>query len=232
VSREAKILIAILIIVVGGLIGLFALANKTTPPPAGDKNAVVRDDSYKQGSGPIQVVEFGDYQCPACGQAYPILKQIEADFKGKVTFYFRNFPLTQLHPNANAAANAAEAAGAQGKYWEMHDKLYETQSDWGDLTKNLSAADAEAKWVGYAKDLGLDADKFKSAVENQQYQSRIDQDVADGNAQGINGTPTIYVNGQKVDNFSYASIRDAINAALAASPSPSPSSSPSASPHS
>jgi protein-disulfide isomerase len=211
VSREAKILTAILVVVVGGMIGLFAIANKSAPAPTGDKSKIIRDTSHKQGSGDVQLVEFGDYQCPACGAAYPNVKQLQKDYDGKVTFYFRNFPLTELHPNAMAGANAAEAAAAQGKFWEMHDRLYEKQAEWS----TLSAGDVTAKFVDYAKDLGLDADKFKKALDGKELQSVIDQDVADGTALGINGTPTFYFNGEQYTGKNdYSSLRDALEAKL------------------
>lgn len=210
-SKEAKILTGILIVVVGGMIGLFALANKSAPAPTGDKTKIIRANSHKTGSGPVQLVEFGDYQCPACGAAYPNLKQIMKDYDGKVTFYFRNFPLTQIHQNAMMGAEAAEAAGAQGKYWEMHDALYDNQKEWGELP----ASDAETKILGYAKGLGLNTDKMKSDIDNEQYKQVIEQDMADGNALGINATPTLYINGTQVQGgYDYATIRDAINAAL------------------
>ena len=212
-SKEAKILTAVLIVVVGAMIGLFALANKpdNTPAPKGDASKIIRDNSHKTGSGPVQLVEFGDYQCPACGAAYPNLKQIMKDYDGKVTFYFRNFPLTQIHQNAMLGAEAAEAAGAQGKYWEMHDKLYENQKDWGEA----NGTEAEDKIIGYAKDLGLDTNKFKTAIDNEQFKQTIEQDMADGNALGINATPTIYINGTQVQGgYGYATLRDAVNAAL------------------
>ncbi|HVQ43977.1 MAG TPA: thioredoxin domain-containing protein [Candidatus Saccharimonadia bacterium] len=204
-SREAKILTAVLVVIVGAMIGLFALANsgQNTPAPVGDKTKLIRDNSQKEGTGAIQLVEFGDYQCPACGAAYPGLKQLMKDYDGKITFYFRNFPLTNLHQNATASANAAESAGDQGKYWEMHDKLYETQSDWSTLS------DPTDKFVSYAKDLGLDTDKFKKALTDKQFQSLIDQDVADANALSVDSTPTLYFNGVKYDGKTdYASLRD------------------------
>jgi protein-disulfide isomerase len=234
VSREAKILTAILVVIVGGMIGLFAIANKPTPAPVGDKTKITRDSSHQEGSGTVKLVEFGDYQCPACGAAHPVVKQLMKDYNGKVTLYFRNFPLTQLHPNANLGAQAAEAAAAQGKFWEMHDKLYETQNDWA----NLSATEAEAKMVGYAKDLGLDADKFKSAIDNGDAQKVVDQDAADAAALNLNGTPTFFINGTQYNGKNdYASLRDAIEGALksagsspAANASPAADASPSASP--
>jgi protein-disulfide isomerase len=212
VSRESKILAAILVVVVGGMIALFAIANKpanTGPAPVGDKTKIIRDSSHKEGSGSVQLVEFGDFQCPACGAAYPNVKQIMKDYDGKVTLYFRNFPLYQIHKNARIGAEAAEAAGAQGKYWEMHDKLYESQKDWSEDT------DPTDKLVGYAKDLGLDTDKFKQALSNDQYNSVIDQDLADGNALNINATPTFFLNGTQLSGgFDYASLKKAIDAAL------------------
>ncbi len=198
-SREAKILSAILVVVVGGMIALFSLSNKSTPAPVGDKK-VIRDTSHKEGTGSVQLVEFGDYECPACGAAYPNVQQILKDFNGKVTFYFRNFPLTQIHPNAQISAEAAEAAGDQGKFWEMHNMLYANQKDWS------TDADPNNKLVAYAKSLGLDTTKFQNV---------IDQDEADGTALNIQATPTFYINGTQFQgNYDYASLRDAITAVL------------------
>jgi protein-disulfide isomerase len=214
VSRESKILIGVLIVVVGGMIGLFALANKSAssgPTPTGDKSKIIRDSSHKTGSGSVQLVEFGDYECPACGAAYPSVKQIMKDFDGKVTLYFRNFPLTQVHKNAMMGAEAAESAGAHGKYWEMHDALYDNQKDWGEL----NASDAETKVLSYAKNLGLDSDKMKSDIDNEKFKTVIQQDMADGTALGIQGTPTFYINGTQLQGgYDYPTLRDAINKAL------------------
>jgi hypothetical protein len=167
-STESKLLTGVLVAVVAGMIGLFVLANKPTnsgPAPVGDKTKVVRDSSHKEGSGSVQFVEFGDFQCPACGAAEPNVEQAMKEFNGKVTFYFRNFPLTTLHQNAMTAAQAAEAAGDQGKYWEMHDKLYQTQKEWETLS------DPTDKFTEYAKGLGLDGDKFKQAVQDEKFKS-------------------------------------------------------------
>jgi protein-disulfide isomerase len=211
VSKESKILIAILVAIVGGMIALFAIGNQGSDAPkaVGDKTKVTRENSHKTGTGAISVVEFGDYQCPACGAAHPNVQQLLKEYEGKITFYFRNFPLTNIHPNANTAAMAAEAAGAQGKFWEMHDKLYEAQKDWSD------EASPTDKLVGYAKDLGLDTEKFKKALADKEFQSIIDQDYADGEALGVQGTPTFYFNGvQHTGNASYASLRDQVEALL------------------
>ncbi|MEO7617450.1 MAG: thioredoxin domain-containing protein [Candidatus Saccharibacteria bacterium] len=211
-SREAKILTAILVVVVGGMIGLFiAFGGGGTPATkVTDAGKLTRSASHTQGSGKVQIVEFGDYQCPSCGAAYPIIKQLQSENANDISLIFRNFPLPQLHANALTAAEAAEAAGKQGKYFEMHDKLYETQKDWSTLSNPLDT------FVSYAKDLGLDQDKFKQDIEAENYKAIIDTDVADGNALGVNATPTFYINGKKMDSFDYPTLRDAIAAAKAA----------------
>jgi len=211
-SRESKILIGILVLVAAGLIGLFVAANNNSGSTSGTtstKGILVRANSHKTGNGAVQVVEFGDFQCPACGKAQPAVQQIKTEFAGKITLYFRNFPLSQ-HANALVAANAAEEAAAEGKFWEMHDKLYATQADWSDLTNDA----AIAKFADYATSLGLDPAKVTAAAKTQSYKSVIDQDVQDGTDLGVQGTPTFYVNGKATSGIDYPSLRDAINAAL------------------
>lgn len=209
-SRESKILIAILVIVVGGLIALFALANRDSSSPTQvDKTKLLNDASHKQGAGPVQVVEFGDFQCPACGAAHPNVKQLLKDFDGKVAFYFRNYPLTNIHPNALAAAEAAEAAGDQNKYWEMHDKLYEAQTEWSTLSNPTD------KFVEYATALGLDAEKFRQAVVAAKFKTTIEKDQADGTSLDLQATPTFFINGQKHEGgHDYPTLRKAVEEQL------------------
>jgi protein-disulfide isomerase len=214
VSRESKILIGILVLVVGGMIGLFMLTNTGSEPPTGetvDRAALVRSDSHKAGNGAVELVEFGDYQCPACANAHPYVNKILKDYEGKITFVFRNFPLTNSHPHALASANAAEAAAAQGKFWQMHDKLYESQKEWSPL----AASAVGDKFAEYAKALGLDGDKVKLAVADQAYKQLIDRDLADGATVNVSATPTFYVDGRKVTGSGEEGLRDAIDAALA-----------------
>lgn len=211
-TREAKILIAVLVVVVGGMIGLFvAFGGGGTPATkVTDAGKLTRSNSHTQGSGKVKIVEFGDFQCPSCGAAHPILKQLLSENTADISFTFRNFPLPQLHQNAMTAAEAAEAAGKQGKYFEMHDKLYETQKEWSTLSNPLDT------FVLYAKGLGMDENTFKQDVEGEAYKNLIDTDVADGTALGVNATPTIYINGKKMDAFDYPTLRDAVAAAKAA----------------
>jgi protein-disulfide isomerase len=215
VSRESKILIGILVLVVGGMVSFFVFAGGGNESPTGeavDRAILVRSDSHKKGNGAVEVVEFGDYQCPACGKAHPYVQKALKDYEGKITFVFRNFPLTNIHSNALAGANAAEAAAAQGKFWEMHDKLYESQDGW----VTLAAGPLGDTFAEYAKALGLDGEKIKTAVADHAYKELIDRDTADGTTLEVNATPTFYVDGRKVTTSSERGLRDAIDAALKA----------------
>ncbi len=151
--------------------------------------AVTADD-HVQGStqAPVTLVEYGDYQCSYCGEAYPILKEVQARLGKNLRFVFRNFPLTQVHPQAFIAAEAAEAAAAQGKFWQMHDKLYENQFD-------LSAESI----VIYAEQVGLDMDRFVREVNDGSHTKRIKHDFQTGVMSGVNGTPSLFINGERYD---------------------------------
>lgn len=135
-------------------------------------------------TAPLTLLEYGDYECPYCGQAYGIIKVVQNDLGENLCFAFRNFPLTQIHPNAQSAAEAAEAAGGQKKFWEMHDCLYENQN----------ALDDEYL-VEYARLLGLDISRFELDMSLHTYAPRIREDFISGVRSGVNGTPTFYING-------------------------------------
>jgi protein-disulfide isomerase len=142
-------------------------------------------------SANVTLVEFSDYQCPACGAYHPLVKQLLSDFAGKLSFVFRNYPLS-YHPDALAACLAVEAAGLQGKYWQMHDKIFETQATWSTSTN------AKEVFLDYAKDLGLDVDKFAQDLESTTVKNKVESDYNDGVKIGISETPTFYLNGQKL----------------------------------
>lgn len=208
-TKESKIILGIIGAVLVAGIALVTYINSTgvNNSPTAMAEKLVRDDSHKEGSGKVQVVEFGDYQCPACGQAYPTTKKLISEFGDKITFVFRNFPLP-MHANAGAAAQAAEAANAQGKFWEMHDKLYASQDEWSSLY------DPTDMFVSYASGLGLDTAAFKKDISDKAYEKYIEQDKSDGFALGINGTPTFYINGKQQNAFDYDSLKKAIEAEL------------------
>jgi protein-disulfide isomerase len=137
---------------------------------------------------PVTLVEYGDYECPYCGRAYPVVKRLEQAFGDQLRFVFRNFPLTQSHPHAEQAAEAAEAAGAQGKFWQMHDMIYEHQ-------QALTTADLRH----YAAVLGLNQREFDQALRQHTYADRVREDFMSGIRSGVNGTPTFFINGVRYD---------------------------------
>lgn len=193
-SNKIAVLISgiTLAIIIGGVF-LFSKAPAQNTPQKVDNKLLIESDSEKIGypSAQVTLVEFGDYQCPACGDYHPMIKQLLSDFNGKVNFVFRNFPLSQ-HANAKISSYAAEAAGLQGKFEEMHNKIYETQNDWS------SSNDARSIFIGYAKDLGLDIDKFTKDINSDAVKQKVDRDTNDGLTLQINETPTLYLNGIKL----------------------------------
>jgi protein-disulfide isomerase len=148
-----------------------------------------RDHVQGSAGAPVTLVQYGDYECPYCGQAYPIVKAVQARMGDRLRFVFRNFPISTSHPHAEHAAEAAEAAGAQGKFWEMHDLLYERQQHLGD-----------GDLRGYAEDLGLDVQRFDAEMSGHVHKARVHEDFMSGVRSGVNGTPTFYINGARHDD--------------------------------
>ena len=159
---------------------------------------------------PIELVEYGDYECPHCGHAYPIIKNIQKRMGAKLKFVFRNFPLTEIHPEAFNAALATEAAALQNKFWEMHDLLYQNQQQWS------SASDPSPIFNQYATQLGLNAAQFKSDYGSSKVNDLINADMAEGTKLGIQGTPTFFIDGKKVEvTNSISSFEKVLKAAIA-----------------
>ncbi|HZZ99084.1 MAG TPA: thioredoxin domain-containing protein [Candidatus Paceibacterota bacterium] len=222
-SKEIKIMLAVAAVVIIGL-SLAAVFNKggsglatATPIP---RDVLIKPASHNTTTPDAKVVlvEFGDYQCPSCGAAEPIIEQIRSDYANNpdFDFVFRNFPLPQ-HQNAMIAAEAAEAAAAQGKFWEMHDLLYKNQNDWAESSDQLNI------FAGYAQQLGLDVNAFKQAVSSGQLAGQVEADLNDGEQFGVNATPTFFLNGvPAVGVPDYNGLKSSIDSLLA-SPSPSAS---------
>ena len=189
----------ILGIVVVGLFGLFFATkpkDNATSSFNGDAKQVQADDhTLGNKAAKVTLIEYGDFQCPSCGAAHPIVKDLQNKYSKEMLFVFRNFPLISIHPNAFAASRAAEAANLQGKYWEMHDKLFETQDLWGQLSSNQ-----QSTFEGYAQELGLNLNQFKQDYASEKVANRINRDVSSGAQFDIQGTPTFIVNGQKIVN--------------------------------
>jgi protein-disulfide isomerase len=148
-----------------------------------------RDHIQGPAEAPVTLVEYGDYECPYCGAAYPIVKEVQARMGERLRFVFRNFPITTSHPHAEQAAEAAEAAAAQGRFWEMHDVLYENQ-------RHLEDDDLR----GYAEQLGLDAERLAGELAEHVHAPRVREDFMSGVRSGVNGTPTFFINGVRHDD--------------------------------
>lgn len=215
-TRNVKISLGL--VLAAGLLALF-VANMggdetTTATPDGssdDSSAqVVRDDSQRLSTaedGKVTFVEFLDYECEACGAAYPAIEELRETYDGQVTFVVRNFP---LHNNSEAAARAAEAAADQGKFAEMYSMLFETQAEWGEQSDSK-----EELFFQYGEDLGLDMDRFREVYDDPATIAKIEQDQADGEALGITGTPTFFLNGEMMEISSFDDITAQIDEALA-----------------
>ena len=167
-----------------------------------------RDHSQGPDDAPAVLVEYGDYQCPYCGAAYPVLKRVQKQFGSRLRFVFRNFPITNSHPRAEWAAETAEAAAAQGKFWEMHDYLFENQSFLGD----------ESYFTRYETKVKMDASRLARDVARGTYARRVEEDYVSGIRSGVNGTPTFFINSVRYDGSpEFESIARALQDALKAS---------------
>lgn len=192
-KRFLSILAAIAII----FIGIFVLSSGSDNNKSNNSKSGNQPTSHIEGQGKkgVTLIEYGDYQCPICGIYYQPLKQIYAQFSEDIYFQFRNLPLVSVHPNAFSAARAAEAAGMQNKYWQMHDKLYENQETWSGSNNPLSI------FKQYAQQLGLDANKFSSDYASSQVNDAINADLAAFTKTGkTEATPTFFLDGKSLDN--------------------------------
>ncbi|MDB5222846.1 MAG: DsbA family protein [Chitinophagaceae bacterium] len=150
-------------------------------PPVNSK-----DHIQGKATAPLELVEYGDYQCLHCGHAYPIIKNVQRSLGADLKFVFRNFPLAEAHPDAFNAAVAAETAGLQHKFWEMHDIIFENQE----------ALDSESLFL-YARSIGLDLERFKNDIQKNTVTEKVEIDFESGVRSGVNGTPSFFINGKK-----------------------------------
>jgi protein-disulfide isomerase len=177
-------------------------------PPTLTPPVSAADHALGPPTAPVTLVEYGDYECPYCGAAHPVVKEIYRQLGDELRFVFRHFPLTRVHPHAERAAEAAEAAGAQGRFWQMHDLLFENQN----------ALEDEDLLV-YANAIGLDVRRFVIELENGVYTPKVRADFLSGVRSGVNGTPTFFINGRRHEGgFDLESLLGAIAAAAVAGP--------------
>lgn len=159
-------------------------------------DTAIGDHVYGDKNSKVVLIEYGDFQCPGCGGAFPQLKTIKEVYKGEIAFVFRDFPLTSLHPNALAAAAAAESAGLQGKFWEMHNKLYENQDTWSGVAANKR----DDIFAGYAEELGLNVEQYRNDLSSKKVTEKIARDQALGRKVKVDSTPSIYIGSEKLSD--------------------------------
>jgi protein-disulfide isomerase len=212
-TKEVKMVLGVVaVVIVFAGIGFFLLKqqNDSLPKISTDQSeALSRSTPNIRGKADstIKVIEFGDIQCPACAAVNPLMDELYKQYGDRVSFTFRHFPLP-MHKNAYAGSDAAEAAGEQGKFWEMVTKLYEVQPIWAETS------DPSPTYEKLAQELGLNMDQFSKAYNSKAYRRRIDQDKADGQYLGVNGTPTFYVNGEQIMSGGPAQVKSKIEELL------------------
>src|SRR5258708_8024951 len=210
------LIIVVLVVAVVGGYALYTMQETPQPKPIGTIGAAKptislgASPAHVRGelNAPVVIEEFGDFQCPVCGVFYKTLKQVESEYGSKLSVIFREHPIQSLHPHALEAARAAEAAGLQNRFWEMHDLLYENQDTWA------KESDTRPLFVGYAKSLGLNVEKFTSDLDGNIASTRNLDDEKRARDLGVNATPTIFINGKPLRDRSIDTVRTAINDAL------------------
>jgi len=195
---------SVVVLLLGGLVVYSRLTNPSanvadldanTIIAASDANGQIADHTFGNPESKVVLIEYGDFQCPSCGGAHPQIKELTEEYKDKVLFIFRNFPLTTIHPNARAAAGAVEAAGLQGKYWEMHNLVFENQSDW----ENLTGTQRTDIFASYATSLSLNKDQFVADLAKDTVNKKISFDQALGKKAEVTATPSFFLNGKALD---------------------------------
>jgi len=183
----------------------------TLPPPPSSPGATTGAQVSK---GAVIIDEFGDYQCPPCGALHPVLRTLKSEYGDRIQFNFHNFPLTQLHNHALEAAYAASAASLQGKFWQMHDLLYDNQSTWSQV------GDVRPLLINYAHQVGLDVPRFTRDMDGLQVVTLVSADEQRAIAAGVNSTPTVFINGLMIpnENLTTEALRKEINQRLPVSP--------------
>lgn len=203
--------VAALFLMVWGLAKLGA--STTAPTVGGTLSAPVTASDWTRNnpSAAVTLVEYSDFQCPACSAAEPTVRDISREFGSRIRLVYRNFPLMQ-HPYSKNAARAAEAAGKQGKFWEMHDMLFDNQAAW------TNAANVDDIFKGYAEKLGLNVAQYVSDVNSPAVEQKVEADISGAIAANVNATPSFFLNGDKLNLQSFSDLTDAVRIAVSKTP--------------
>ncbi len=212
-SKQFWAIVLGIVVVLGGI--FWITGSKSGAPSSSSQPSNHIEGSASSG---VTLVEYGDYECPFCGQYYPIVKQVADTNKDKIQFQFRNLPLSQVHKNAFASARAAEAAALQNKFWEMHDMLYQNQDPNGQTGWVTSNDPLDQYFVGYAQQLGLNVTQFKTDFGSSKVNNVINADIAEFNKTGVDmATPTFFLDGKQIKpGYNVADFQKAIDAEIKA----------------
>lgn len=206
-GRLKKIAVLVVVVSVISFLG-FRFWNwlKTPTPQVSGESVEVVDADWVRGNAEasVNLIEYSDFQCPACKSFYPVVKALSEEYPDDLVVVYRHFPLKSIHRNAFAAAKASEAAGKQNKFWEMHDLIFDNQEDWE------NERNPKDKFTSYAKELELDEEKFFNDFESSEVESDVNSDLLKANSLGVNSTPTFYLNGNKIQPGSYDDLKNII----------------------
>lgn len=195
-SKQFIIILVALVALFGGILFMQRNADQT-PEVTADPSTHLFGVNPEEAEDPnvvVNLTEYGDFQCPACGSYYPIVKEVKEKYADQITFQFRHFPIVSSHPNAMAAHRAAEAAANQGKFWEMHDLLYERQQSWTNDSNPASV------FRGYAQELGLNMEQYDTDVPSRETNAVIQADIQAGKDLNVQGTPTFILDGKLIES--------------------------------
>lgn len=216
-SKRILFWLVIAVVIIGSLLALMFSGGSNPDngdngrPQAGRLPEVGADEWYKGNpDADVMLVEYSDFQCPACKSRLPSVESIVREFNDHIRFTYRHFPLRSIHANAQLSAQAAEAAGFQGQFWEMHDELFETQEEWS----NMSNGNAEEFYIGLAENLGLDVEKFEEDMNSSSTERQVNQDYSGGLAAGVNSTPSFFLNGEYINPRTQEEFRQLIRDAI------------------
>lgn len=212
-TTETKIIGLISLVSIALLFGFVWLSSVNAPLPKVEPQKVEKPeliDSQSQRllpEAPVQLVEFGDFQCPACGATHPVIKQLQAHFGSRLGFVYRHYPLDGIHPHADSTALASQAAANQGKFFEYHDLLFAKQNNWS------TATSIKKKLISYAKELNLDLKRFEEDLNSESSRERVALDKGTALALGLTGTPSLFINGERYQGeLTFEALKAAIEA--------------------
>ncbi len=205
----SKRFLIILVAIVAVFLGLLVFNKKDAQSPDQDSQASLTEHVYGNADSPVRLVEYGDFECSACGSYFPLIQQIKEEYGDRIGFQFRHFPLVESHQNALVSSRAAEAAANQGKFWEMHDLLFGNQQAWA------GQPNPTPMFESYAESLELDMDKFREDLKSPETNRIVQADRSEARRKGYTGTPTFELNGERIQSpGSIEEFRNIIDQAL------------------